>query len=69
MAEFRCRACGQEGTWVYDPERYTCPACGSIDVHFVVFRHELPDDDPAAKRMDELATEEANKRPKKESED
>ena len=32
MAKFRCRACGKEGTFVYDPERYTCPLCDSIDV-------------------------------------
>jgi hypothetical protein len=59
MAEFRCRTCKQEGTWVYDPERFTCPLCDSIDVQFVVFRHELPDDDPVAQKMDELAAEEA----------
>ena len=36
MARFRCRACGREGTWAYDPARYTCPFCDSIDVQFAV---------------------------------
>jgi len=57
MAEFHCRSCGKEGTWVYDPERSTCPMCDSIDVQFVVYRHELPDDGPAARRMDALTAE------------
>jgi hypothetical protein len=68
MAEFRCRTCGQAGTWVYDAERFTCPLCDSIDVHFIVFRHELPDDDPTSKRMDELATEQAKKGSREEGE-
>ena len=46
MAKFRCRTCGKEGTFVYDPERYTCPICDSIDVQFVIGIAELPDDDP-----------------------
>jgi hypothetical protein len=25
MAEFRCRACGKEGAWVYDPEQLHLP--------------------------------------------
>lgn len=69
MAEFRCRTYGQAGTWHYDPERFTSPLCDSIDVHFVVFRHELPDDDPTAKRMDELAAEQAKKGSRMETED
>ena len=36
MAKFRCRACGKEGTLVYDPERYTCPICDSIGVSFAI---------------------------------
>jgi hypothetical protein len=36
MAKFRCRACCAEGTFVYDPERYTCPICDSIDVQFAM---------------------------------
>ena len=56
MAKFRCRTCGEEGTFVYDPERYTCPICDSIDVQFAIGIEELPDDDPlrnAAKRLTE----------------
>jgi len=45
MAEFRCRTCGQAGTWVYDPERFTCPMCNSIDVQFVIPKDEVPADD------------------------
>jgi len=59
MAVFRCRSCGKEGTWVYDPERYTCPICDSIDVRFEISREELPDEDPVAQKMDELAAEES----------
>lgn len=55
MAKFECRACGRSGTWTYDPDRFTCPLCDSIDVRFEVFRDELPDDDPVARRMDRLA--------------
>jgi hypothetical protein len=36
MSKFRCRACGKEGTFVYDPERFTCPISVSIDVLFEV---------------------------------
>jgi hypothetical protein len=36
MSKFRCRACGKEGTFVYDPERFTCPISVSIDVQFEV---------------------------------
>jgi rubrerythrin len=43
MAKFRCRTCGKEGTFVYDPERYTCPICDSIDVQFAIGIEELPD--------------------------
>jgi anaerobic ribonucleoside-triphosphate reductase len=54
MAIFRCRTCDKEGTFVYDPDRFTCPLCDSIDVQFEVRIEELPDDDPlrnAAKRL------------------
>lgn len=44
--DFRCRTCGKEGTWVYDPERFTCPLCDSIDVHFIISREEVPEGDP-----------------------
>jgi hypothetical protein len=56
MAKFRCRACAKEGTFVYDPERFTCPICDSIDVQFEVNVEELLDDDPlrnATKRLTE----------------
>jgi hypothetical protein len=46
MAVFRCRSCGKEGTWVYDPERYTCPLCDSIDVQFIIPKDEVPEADP-----------------------
>ena len=46
MARFRCRSCGKECTFVYDPERYMCPICGSIDVQFAVHLDELPANDP-----------------------
>ncbi|OKO91719.1 hypothetical protein AC629_01850 [Bradyrhizobium sp. NAS80.1] len=46
MARFRCRTCKQEGTFVYDAERYTCPLCDSIDVQFIIHREELPEGDP-----------------------
>jgi hypothetical protein len=62
MALFRCRSCGKAGTWVYDPERYTCPICDSIDAQFEISREELPDDDPGAQKMDELAEEAETKR-------
>ncbi len=63
MAEFRCRSCGKDGTWVYDPDRFTCPVCESIDVQFVVFRHELSDEDPVARKMDALAEAEGKNTP------
>lgn len=46
MAVFSCRTCGKEGTWVYDPERFTCPLCDSIDVQFIISRDEVPEGDP-----------------------
>ena len=45
MARFRCRACGEEGTFVYDG-RHDCPNCGSLDVQLAIAIEELPDDDP-----------------------
>jgi hypothetical protein len=44
MARFRCRACGQEGEFAYDPERHNCPRCGSADVVFALGIDELPDE-------------------------
>jgi hypothetical protein len=51
MAKFRCRTCGKEGTFVYDPERYTCPICDSIDVQFAIGIEELDDDYPLIEAM------------------
>jgi hypothetical protein len=56
MAKFRCGTCGKEGTFVYEPQRSTCPLCDSIDVQFAVGIEELPDDAPlrnATKRLTE----------------
>ncbi|WP_426532965.1 hypothetical protein [Bradyrhizobium sp. McL0615] len=43
MARFRCRACGQEGDFVYQAERHECPRCASIEVQFALGVEELPD--------------------------
>ena len=61
MAKFRCRTCGKEGTFVYDPQRYTCPLCDSIDVQFALSIEELPDDDPLIEAMKRLAEEDDEK--------
>jgi rRNA maturation endonuclease Nob1 len=45
MARFRCRACGEEGTFVYTGG-HACPRCGSRDVQLAIAVEELPDDDP-----------------------
>lgn len=44
MARFRCRACRQEGEFVYDPKRHECPRCGSINVQVALGIEELPDE-------------------------
>jgi hypothetical protein len=54
MARFRCRACGQEGTFVYSGG-HACPRCGSPDVQFAIGVEELPDDDPLVEAMARLA--------------
>jgi anaerobic ribonucleoside-triphosphate reductase len=61
MAKFRCRTCGKEGTFVYDPERYTCPNCDSIDVQFAIGIEELDDDDPLIEAMKQRAEEDGEK--------
>ena len=61
MAKFRCRTCGKEGTFVYDPQRYTCPICGSPDVQFAIGIEELPDDDPLIEAMKRRAKEDDGK--------
>jgi len=55
MARFRCRACGQEGSFAYQVGRYECPRCGSIDVQFALGVEELPDDDPLIEAVSRLA--------------
>ena len=61
MAKFRCRACCAEGTFVYDPERYTCPICDSINVQFVIGIEELPDDDRLIEAMKRRAEQDGEK--------
>lgn len=51
MAKFRCRACARKAPSSYDPERYTCPICNSIDVQFAIGIEELDDDDPLIEAM------------------
>ena len=60
MAEFRCRACGEEGIFVHDG-RLKCPNCGSADVQFALSIEELPNDDPPIKTMKRLAEEDDGK--------
>lgn len=55
MARFRCRSCGHDGTWTYDPARHTCPLCDSIDVQFAIGIDELPDDDPLIQALTRMA--------------
>ena len=61
MVKFRCRTCGKEGTFVYDPERYTCPIYDSIDVQFAIGIEELPDGDPLIEAMKRRAKEDDGK--------
>lgn len=44
MARFRCRACGQEGEFTYDPTRHECPRCVSPDVQFALALDEIPEE-------------------------
>ena len=46
MARFRCRTCGEEGTFEYRAGRHACPGCGSPDVQFAIGIEELPIDPP-----------------------
>lgn len=43
MARFRCRACGQEDDFTYDPQRHACPRCGSPHVQIALGIEEMPD--------------------------
>jgi len=56
MAKLRCRACCEEGTFVYDG-RLECPNCGSAEVQFALSIEELPDDDPLIEAMKRRAEE------------
>jgi len=65
MARFRCRACGDDGTFDYDGRR-ACPNCGSRDVQFALSILELADDDPlivALTRMTDDSTYVAQEHP------
>lgn len=44
MARFRCRECGQEGEFTYDPTRHGCSHCGSSEVQFALGIDEMPDE-------------------------
>jgi hypothetical protein len=57
MARFHCRACAQEGMFVYPAGRHECPRCGSRDVQFALGIEELPDDDPLIDAVRRLAEE------------
>jgi hypothetical protein len=57
MARFLCGACGQEGDFIYQAGRHTCPRCGSTDVQFALGIEELPDDDPLFEAMERPAEE------------
>ena len=59
MASYRCRGCGQDGTFVYDG-RDACPNCGSVNVQFAIGIEELADDDPLIEEMKRLAEENGN---------
>lgn len=54
MARFRCRSCGQDGTFEYDG-RHACPKCGSRNVQLAMRAEELTDDDPLVEAMKRLA--------------
>ena len=60
MARFRCRSCGEEGTFVYDG-RLDCPNCGSDEVQFALSIEELQDDDPLIEAMKRRAKEDGEK--------
>jgi DnaJ-class molecular chaperone len=55
MAGFRCRACGGEGEFDYQPGEHACPSCGSPDVQFAILTVELPDGDPLVEAIRRLA--------------
>ena len=54
MARFRCRGCGEEGTFDYTG-RHACPKCGSDNVQVALSIQELADDDPLITALTELA--------------
>jgi ABC-type ATPase with predicted acetyltransferase domain len=54
MARFRCRSCGNEGTFTYTGQ-HECPKCGSDDVQFALSVGELGDDDPLIVALTKMA--------------
>lgn len=46
---------------VYDPERYTCPICNSIDVQFIIPRDEVPEGDPLRNAANSLSKKDDEK--------
>lgn len=62
MARFRCRACGGEGEFEYQPGEHKCPRCGSRDVQFALSVAELPDDDPLIEALRCLADDNEDRR-------
>jgi hypothetical protein len=59
MARFRCRACGKDGTFVYNG-RLNCPNCGSVDVQLAIGIDELPDDDAFVEAMKRMTRDGGN---------
>jgi hypothetical protein len=59
--QVRCRACGQEGDFIYQAGRHACPRCGSTDVQFELGIEELSDDDPLIQAMERLAEQDGEK--------
>ena len=59
MARFRCRVCGDEGTFAYDG-RHACPECGSRDVQIALSIEELADYDPLIVALKNLAEDETD---------
>lgn len=44
MAIFRCRSCGKDGNFTYDPQPYACPRCGSPNMESALGIEEMPDE-------------------------
>jgi hypothetical protein len=61
MDRFRCRACGEQGTFEYQAGRYACPRCDSPDVQFAIGIWELPGDDSLIQAVERLAKQDGEK--------